>query len=217
MPPPRPPSAAGADEALGYDRGVRPRVIEDDELLDRLLEAFADLGFDGASMRALCRHLGLSHNLIHHRYSSKEAAWYAAVDHGFMSLQPVVTAPVEAADPLEGIREVMYRFVEETVRRPSLTRIIYQEAARPGPRFDHMMTHYIEPFHATVRSAFLELQEAGLVRPGPTDAAFFFLNTWGIAGAAGSGYLPARTGSRGVDGEAAARHAVDIVIDGLRA
>ncbi len=62
---------------------MRPLVIPEAELLDRLLEAFADLGFEGTSIRQLCRHLGVSHNLIHTRYQSKENAWYRAVDHGF--------------------------------------------------------------------------------------------------------------------------------------
>jgi AcrR family transcriptional regulator len=61
-------------------------VAPNDDLLPLALEAFADLGYEGASMRDLCRRLGVSHNLLHQRFGSKDRLWYAAVDHGFKAL-----------------------------------------------------------------------------------------------------------------------------------
>ena len=65
---------------------MRPKCVGDDVLLDLLLAAFADLGFDGTSMRSLCRHLRVNHNLIYERFESKDGAWTAAVDHAFRRL-----------------------------------------------------------------------------------------------------------------------------------
>ena len=80
---------------------MRPLVIEQDVLLDRLLEAFADLGFEGTSIRELCRHLGVSHNLIHIRYQSKDNAWYRAVDYGFEELGRALTDEPAAGWPTD--------------------------------------------------------------------------------------------------------------------
>lgn len=51
---------------------VRPRLVSDDLLLDAALGAFAETGCEGASVRALCRRLEVSHNLLNTRYGSKE-------------------------------------------------------------------------------------------------------------------------------------------------
>lgn len=194
---------------------MRPRLIEDADLLDNLLEAFADLGYEGASMRALCRHLGLSHNLINQRFSSKDAAWYAAVDHAFMQLNELLAKPLSSEDPVEGVRELMNRFVDATVAHPALSRIIHQEAARPGPRYEHMFEGYIGPYQGVVHAELSRLQDEGILRPGPITTAYFFLNTWGVGGIASSQALAQRVGGPEVDPLEAARLAVDMVIDGL--
>ena len=127
---------------------MRPRTIGDDELLDLLLGAFADLGYDGTSVRALCRHLGVSHNMVHQRYQSKQAAWDAAVDHGFTELVHSLNAPVDSDDGWVVLRALMTRFAEATLAKPGLARIIQQEGARPGPRFTYLMKHHIGPVQA---------------------------------------------------------------------
>jgi TetR/AcrR family transcriptional regulator len=198
---------------------MRPLVIEEDTLLDRLLEAFADLGFEGTSIRELCRHLGVSHNLIHIRYQSKENAWYRAVDHGYEELGRVLTEEPAAGWPTDGLellRLSMTRYAIATIERPALARIIQQEAARPGPRFDYMYERFILPWRKTTDALIGHLQGEGVLRPGAIDTVYFFLTTWGIGGL---GSVPdATAGITGTDrwrGDVAGL-AVDVVIDGLR-
>lgn len=198
---------------------MRPRVIEEAALLDRLLDAFADLGFEGTSIRELCRHLGVSHNLIHTRYQSKENAWYRAVDHGFEELGRALTEPPEGDWPegLELLRASMERYAAATIERPALARIIHQEAARPGPRFDYMYERYIAPWRGITDALLEHLQAEGVVRPGAVPTVYFFLTTWGIGGLASVPHATA--GVRGSNGERleVARLAVDVVIEGMRA
>lgn len=199
---------------------MRPRVIEEDALLDKLLDAFADLGFEGTSIRELCRHLGVSHNLIHTRYQSKENAWYRAVDHGFEELGTALSATPAGgwpADGLEVLRISMERYAVATIERPALARIIAQEAARPGPRFDYMFEQYIDPWRRVTDALLKSLQADGVLRGGAIETAYLFLTTWGIGGL---GSVPDSTvGVVGSDGQRlhVARLAVDIVIEGMRA
>ena len=196
---------------------MRPRVVDDSELLDLLLGAFADLGFDGTSVRAICRHLGVSHNMIHRRYESKDVAWKAAVDHAFERLTALLLAPLQEDLPREEMmRAIMRRWVDATIEQPSLARIIHQESARPGPRFSYMYDRYIGPIQELARANFAEVQRDGEVRPGPIVAAYFFLTTWGIGGIASSQGLAAIAGAPGDDPRQAAYEAIEIVIDGLR-
>jgi AcrR family transcriptional regulator len=202
---------------------MRPRIVDEADLLDLMLEAFADLGYDGTSVRSLCRHLNVSHNLIHRRYESKEAAWTAAIDHAFARLTETVFAPAadqatdDGAVDIEQVRAMMRRWVDATISQPALARIIHQECARPGPRFDYMFSAYILPIQEQAREALERGQAAGFIRPGPVSAAFFFLNTWGVGGIASSQPVADVVGSKGDDARASAYLAVDIVLDGLAA
>lgn len=197
---------------------MRPRRVHDDDLLDLLLAAFADLGYDGTSMRSLCRHLGVNHNLIYERFRSKEGAWTAAINHAFARVDAGVFAPpVPTPDLLEAIRTLMRRWVDATIEQPALARIIHQESARPGPRFDYLRDTYIVPVQDRARAALTLGQQQGVFRPGAIAAAYFFLNTWGVGGIAASQDLARWVSRPGEDPRDAAYLAIDIVLDGLRA
>ena len=195
---------------------MRPRTIGDDELLDLLLGAFADLGFDGTSVRALCRHLGVSHNMVHQRYQSKQAAWYAAVDHAFTELMQSLNAPIDSTDDWEILRTLMTRFAEATLDKPALARIIQQEASRPGPRFDYILGTYIGPLQGATTASLMRLQGAGEARQGPIDLVWFFGVAWGIGGLASSHRLANDAGRSG-DIREATMISIDTLLDGLRA
>lgn len=194
----------------------RPKIIGDEELLDRLLEAFADLGYEGTSVRSLCRHLDISHNLIHSRYQSKDGAWYAAVDHGFAQLFEMLTMTPEETpeDTLELLRVAMSKYVHATIRRPALARVIQQESARPGARFDYMMRRYISPTRELTGALLTELQADGVVRPGAVETIYFFLITFGVGGLASA---TAELRGHAADDHQLADLAIDVIIDGLRA
>ena len=135
----------------------RPVAVEeaapsDAEMLDAALEAFAEHGFAGPSVREMARRLGVSHNLIPQRFGSKERLWYAAVDHGFSTLL-VELLPVAEADQPDDVRQLrawMVRFIEANAARPALLRIINREATSPGPRLDYLYDRYIEPVRQAV-------------------------------------------------------------------
>lgn len=187
--------------------------------MDRLLDAFADLGYEGTSLRELCRHLGMSHNLIHRRYQSKDAAWHAAVDHGFADLSAALhVAPEDVPrDLFAALRLVMIKYSEATLRRPALARIIQHEAAISGPRFAYMFKNYIGPTRQATAAILQRLQADGVVREGAVEAVYFFLTTWGIGGLASASDELRGTGEPGYSRVELARLAVDVVVDGLRA
>ncbi len=199
----------------------RSKVIEEEELLDRLLEAFADLGYEGTSIRELCRHLGVSHSLIHIRYQSKDAAWYAAVDHGFDKLLQLMTA-VEPEDlpedPFEILRLALLRYAEATFQFPALARIIQQEGSRPGPRFDYMFKKYIRPTRSASEVHLRSMQQQGLVREGASvETIQFFLTTWGIGGLASAPPEIRYLRKKGAPTpKQLVEDVVDVVINGLR-
>ncbi|HEX8803272.1 MAG TPA: TetR/AcrR family transcriptional regulator [Acidimicrobiales bacterium] len=193
-------------------------AVTDGDLLDMALDAFADGGYDGTSVRELCRRLGVSHNLVHERHGSKEQLWYAAIDHGFQRLaSELATAALDASgDELDRLRAILVRYVEATAERPALIRIVNQEASRPGGRLDHVYDRYIRPAHQVADAVLRELERSGRVRRRLSPAALHFLVGHGAGGLVSlpelAGRFPARDhGSLTQQ----ARAAVDVVLRGL--
>ena len=191
-------------------------TVTDGDLLDMALDAFADGGYDGTSVRELCRRLEVSHNLVHERYGSKEQLWYAAIDHGFRQLaSELATAAMEVdGDDLDRLRAILIRYVEVTARRPALIRIINAEAARPGGRLDHVYEQYIRPAHDVADAVLRSLERDGRVRR-VSPAALHFLVGHGAGGVVSLPALAGRfPGDHGTLTEQA-REAVDVVLRGI--
>jgi AcrR family transcriptional regulator len=191
-------------------------TVTDGDLLDMALDAFADGGYEGTSVRELCRRLEVSHNLVHERYGSKEQLWYAAIDHGFRQLaSELATAAMGVdGDDLDRLRAILIRYVEVTARRPALIRIINAEAARPGGRLDHVYEQYIRPAHDVADAVLRSLERAGRVRR-MSPAALHFLVGHGAGGLVSLPALAGRfPGDHGTLTEQA-REAVDVVVRGI--
>jgi len=207
-----------AEPVVSHRRRGRPPgdaapVAPNDDLLPLALEAFADLGYEGASMRALCRRIGVSHNLLHQRFGSKERLWYAAVDHGFEALasQLVVGSQAdEQTDDLERLRLLMIRWLEVMAASPALLKVINQESTTGGPRLDYMFDTYIRPVTNVVAEFLDGLERQGLVRhldPG----TWHFLLVHGAGGPLSLRALAERFGGAPASDEAVSRYAADVV------
>jgi AcrR family transcriptional regulator len=210
--------------ARGRPPAGDPGSIPTTELLDAALEAFAERGFEGTSVRELARGLGVSHNLIPQRIGSKDQLWQAAVDHGFaqvaMALAEIFVGPIPVPDDdLATLRAVVVRFVEAMGSRPALLRIIQAEAAAPGPRFDYLFDTYIDPVRLFGAEVLGQLRAAGRLRTDSVALMYFFMTH----GAGGPLALPAMAARFGLevdpgDPEALHRHAeaaADLLFDGL--
>src|SRR5262249_16079213 len=74
------------------------------DIFSAALKVLSENGFDGTSVGGLNRELGVSHNLMHRRFGSKEALWYATVDWAFGQIASEMSAdkepfPVEPEEP----------------------------------------------------------------------------------------------------------------------
>lgn len=195
-------------------------------VLDAALQAFAERGFDGTSVREIARGLGVSHNLIPQRLGTKDDLWRAAVDQGFsrLALALVEVAGSDAmadGDDVATLRALVVRFVEASAANPALLRIIQQEAAAPGWRFDHLFESYIDPVRIFGAELLARLRESGRVSTDSVGLMYFFMTH----GAGGPLALPALADRFGTavdpeDPEAIRVHAeaaVALLFDGLLA
>jgi TetR/AcrR family transcriptional regulator len=158
-------------------RPRRPRVASPDireRLLDAALLEFAEKGFDGASTRAIAGRIGAHQPQINYHFASKEALWFAAVDHLFgeltrtMSTLAVATLrarSVDAAELAAAFAEMIRHFVRFAARRPELNRIMVHEATADGPRLAWMTERHVKPIYETVRPLWRRLRQAGYAAP----------------------------------------------------
>jgi AcrR family transcriptional regulator len=142
-------SATGALEGR-RPRG-RPRNEQSpaslEEIFDAALKAFATLGYDGVVLRTLNRDLGVSHSLLHGRFGSKEALWYATIDWAF---QPLIVRLATAfdptvSDPLDQLRISMRALLEYSAERPELLGLMNIEGRQDTERLAYLYNTYIGP------------------------------------------------------------------------
>src|SRR3981081_4300523 len=115
-------------------RTGRPKAqaarVQVEQILDAEFRAFATYGYDGVAVRTINRELGVSHNLIHQRFGSKQRLWYAAVDRAFsQQITQLATAfDPTLADPLDQLNHAIRSFVRYSAERPELLGLMNIEA-----------------------------------------------------------------------------------------
>lgn len=129
-------------------------------------------------MRELTRRLGVSHNLVHHHFGSKQDLWRAALDHGIGStadeLTDLLSRSVGSPGSPQVLRRVLERAIALLTRRPEVARIFADESARPGPRLDYLHEKYLGPI-IEVLSRFLRESRAFGVRDVDSRVAALFV------------------------------------------
>lgn len=153
-------------------------VITDEAVLDAVLWAFGENGFDGTSVREIARRLSISHNLIPQRFGSKTDLWYAAVKHGFghMNRELILEGERHGTDHLVIFRSLLIRALELNALNPSLLRIVNYESGQPGPRLDYIVKNFIGPAHDFTEDWAAKLAAQGVIRKPPPGLIYFLIN-----------------------------------------
>lgn len=191
-------------------------AVDDAVLLDAVLAAFGENGFEGTSVREVARGLGVSHNLIPQRFGSKDKLWYAAVDHGFgrLSMQLIRAADDLGEDDVTVLRGLVARFIQLNATHPSLLQIINQEAARPGPRLDYLFDTYIKPVRDFGQEWLSRLADEGRISQNSVTL-LYFLMTHGAGGLFALPALTERLGNDTLSTDQQIKALTDILFDGL--
>lgn len=164
---------AGSARRPGRPGAGTPAVPEEESILLRGLEAFAELGYDRASARELARRLGVSHNFINDRYGSKAAFWRAVVDSALGAQMARMPQVDPALDDAENLRRIITAFYLSAAEEPLMARLFVDEFNRDTERLDYLYVHYMAPTLQTLMSSIERLVVAGRMTPMPLDVLFF--------------------------------------------
>ncbi|MDD9376897.1 TetR/AcrR family transcriptional regulator [Streptomyces sp. ZAF1911] len=146
---------------------------EEDSILLRGLEAFAELGYDRASARELARRLGVSHNFINDRYGSKAAFWCAVMDSALGPQLASLPQVDSSVDDAEGLRRIITGFYRSAVDTPLIGRVFVDEFSQDTERLDYLYEHYIAPTLQRMTPSIERLVDSGRMAPIPMDVLFF--------------------------------------------
>jgi TetR/AcrR family transcriptional regulator len=162
-------------------RSGRPKAedapVTVEEILDAAFRAFATYGYDGVAVRTLNRELGVSHNLIHQRFGSKQRLWYAAVDRAFSQQVTQLSTAFDPtlADPFEQLGHAIRRFVHYSAEHPERLGLMNIEARIDGERLDYIYDNYVAPALAPLGRLLDHLQQRGSIRPVSLRTLFFLI------------------------------------------
>jgi len=140
-----------------------------EEILQRGLEAFAELGYEAVSVRQLNERLGMGHTFIHDRYGSKEAFWRAVMESAIGQVTDEVMAAFDREQPTDDLARLtasVRAFHQAGARRPHLSRVIDYEAARDSARLAYLYT-LMSPLNNAARPIFDRLVRQGTLRDIP--------------------------------------------------
>lgn len=160
----------------GRPRG-RPPIRTDEEILRAALRAFAAVGFEAMSVRALNAELGLSHETISQRLGSKQALYLAAADFGiaefFATIAEARATEPDDLDDIDELRATIRSFLAAASQHPEIGRLVNQEGLEANERLDHLVANAFEPGAQVLVALIERLVDRGEIRPTTARELFF--------------------------------------------
>ncbi len=133
-----------------------PPASDSSDNRDRILAAavtlFAQQGFSGTSFGAVAVASGQSKALVQYHFPNKDALWQESLRHLLAQreqllpqyLDPAFLNRLDEREQNQMIRTLCRQLIRFASRHPEWIRILYQEAASPGPRLDWMIREFLQ-------------------------------------------------------------------------
>lgn len=200
-------------------RRREPQQLRAEETRARILQkardAFAELGFAGASIRDIAREAGVTHSMITYHFGTKDELWREAVRDMFALIEQQVFAPGLDDPDLgeeERFRLQLRRYVRYCAQHPEHARITIAETIRGGERLDWMIETFVKANHAGFTPCLEALMQAGALPPVPLESLHY-----SIVGMAQLPFVLAREAQQAFDYDFAREEAIERHADAILA
>jgi TetR/AcrR family transcriptional regulator len=121
-------------------------------LVHAAIEAFAELGYDGTSLRDIAERAGVGFQLIGYHFGAKQDLWLAAVQDAydyFATFTDSVRLDADA-DPTAQFRDFIRQLIERANEHPHLLRIFIQEGLAGSSRYRKVLRPMLKKFYETL-------------------------------------------------------------------
>src|SRR5271170_2903562 len=161
----------------GRPRADAAHAVPEARVLNLAFQTFARRGFEGTTLRALAKQLGVSHNLLNVRFGTKSNLWRRAVDARVAEAAPPVYAAFDAPglNDETRLRQFVHRFCLWALENPELVGITNVECRHASWRLDHIVDSYLLPFKQRLDALMQRVAAIRPVRPLSTPALMSIL------------------------------------------
>ena len=108
------------------------------DILNAAAILFAQKGFDACSIRDIATQANFAHGVIRHHFGSKQNIWMAiaesALEHYKTSLLPFVIEAAQSEEVLQGFKDLVRSFINETNLQPQLICLMAKEGTIESER-----------------------------------------------------------------------------------
>ncbi|VVD91874.1 TetR/AcrR family transcriptional regulator [Pandoraea cepalis] len=157
--------------AISTPRGRRPKHLPEGRaaLLAAAIDAFSQLGYDGANLRGIARAAKVDASLVRVHFGSKEQLWRACVD----TLESALEGPTErlralsldTARPVtDRLKEAIAIIAAHAINHPEHKQFITQHASETGERGAILHRHLVTPVYDCMEPLIVQGMQAGVVR-----------------------------------------------------
>lgn len=136
-----------------------------ERILRAALQAFSELGFEGATTREIATRAGVPLGLLQYHFGGKPKLWRAAVDRAFARLRgglEAILADPRARDERARLRRLIRGQVAFVSQNPEFVRLMHDEGKRRGPRMRWMVDRHVKPLYETLLPMIERAQSDGL-------------------------------------------------------
>ncbi|MGD8584687.1 MAG: TetR/AcrR family transcriptional regulator [Chloroflexota bacterium] len=139
-----------------HERSVETQA----RILNAAETTFAQLGYDGTSVSAICQAAGVSKGAFYHHFNSKQALFLQLLDRWLAGMDAAMSLLGESsADVPERIMG-MSGIISQLLRVREKELLLYLEFLNKAARDPEVWREIIKPYHR-YRTAFAELLEQG--------------------------------------------------------
>lgn len=154
-----------------YDGAENRRLV-----LEAALTVFSDLGFAGASTRAIASRAGIEQGHLAYYFPSKLALWQQVIEafarEGELYLAGHLT-PDMLRDPRQAAQNVLPGYLRSYAENPRLTRLMLQEFSVLSERHAWVVETIGKPVWDRLRPLFQALAGAGALGHATPEIAYF--------------------------------------------
>jgi AcrR family transcriptional regulator len=129
---------------------AQQRADTRERIVEAAVDAFAELGFRGASTREIAARAGANQGLITYHFRTKDELWRAAADRIFGMLRTTLgasLASLESDDPRARAREAIREYVRFVAAHPELFRFMVEEGKHGDERMQWLVDTHLKPLY----------------------------------------------------------------------
>lgn len=149
-------------------------------ILDAALQAFASVGFEGASLRQIATLADVQHQLVVYHFKTKDILWCEVVanvlEKNGQSREPSYWADrLKHDEPAAVLLDMVRALVMFTAQYPEFTRLVSFEGQADSERLRWLLKNHVRPYYKLFTTTVSVAQKAGVARKGDPGQLFYAL------------------------------------------